>query len=89
MLRSLCAAAAEFCITSFRKYIQIIVMHHPHGSFEKCKQMQHNSRKQHDLLTNKVENNTIMKLLTYKINPTTECWLRVQPKDISLSLNHI
>jgi hypothetical protein len=27
--------------------------------------------KQHDLLNNKVENNTIMKLLTYKINPTT------------------
>jgi hypothetical protein len=26
--------------------------------------------KQHDLLNNK-ENNTIMKLLTYKINPTT------------------
>jgi hypothetical protein len=27
--------------------------------------------KQHDLLNNKVENNTIMKLLTYKINPAT------------------
>jgi hypothetical protein len=27
--------------------------------------------KQHDLLSNKVENNTIMKILTYKINPTT------------------
>jgi hypothetical protein len=27
--------------------------------------------KQHDLLNNKVENNTIMKLLTYTINPTT------------------
>jgi hypothetical protein len=26
---------------------------------------------QHDLLNNKVENNTIMELLTYKINPTT------------------
>jgi hypothetical protein len=27
--------------------------------------------KQHDLLNNKVENNTIMKLLIYKRNPTT------------------
>jgi hypothetical protein len=27
--------------------------------------------KQHDLLNNKVEKNTIMKMLTYKINPTT------------------
>jgi hypothetical protein len=27
--------------------------------------------KQHDLLNNKVENNTVMKILTYKINPTT------------------
>jgi hypothetical protein len=27
--------------------------------------------KQHNLLNNKVENNTIMKLLTYKINPAT------------------
>jgi hypothetical protein len=26
---------------------------------------------EHDLLNKKVENNTIMKLLTYKINPTT------------------
>jgi hypothetical protein len=27
--------------------------------------------KQHDLLNNTVENNTFMKLLTYKINPAT------------------
>jgi hypothetical protein len=49
----------------------VVALHHPHGSFEKCRQMQHNSRKQHDLLNNKVENNTIAKLLTYKIDPTT------------------
>jgi hypothetical protein len=27
--------------------------------------------KQHDILNSKVENITVMKLLTYKINPTT------------------
>jgi hypothetical protein len=44
--------------------------------------------KQHDLLNNKVENNTIVKLLTYKINPTTACWLRGTTKNISLFLNN-
>jgi hypothetical protein len=45
--------------------------------------------KQHDLLNNKAAKNTIMKLHTHKIYPSTECWLHVQPKDIDLSLNHI
>jgi hypothetical protein len=45
--------------------------------------------KQHELLNNKVAKNTSMKLLTYKINPTIQCWLRVQPKDMTLSLDHI
>jgi hypothetical protein len=35
--------------------------------------------KQHYLLNNKVAKNTSMKLPTYKINPTNEYWLRVQP----------
>jgi hypothetical protein len=37
--------------------------------------------KQHDLLNNTVENNTIMKLPTYKINPTTYGWLRGTTKN--------
>jgi hypothetical protein len=40
--------------------------------------------KRHDLLNNKAENNTIMKLFTYKVNPTTWGWLR-GTKKISVS----
>jgi hypothetical protein len=29
------------------------------------------SNKQHDLLNNKTENNTVMKIITYQINPTS------------------
>jgi hypothetical protein len=32
--------------------------------------------KQHNLLNNEIKNDTIIKLLTYNISPTTECWLR-------------
>jgi hypothetical protein len=44
--------------------------------------------KQYNLLKNKLKNNTIIKLLTYNISPTTECWLRGTTKNISLSLNN-
>jgi hypothetical protein len=44
--------------------------------------------KQHDLQNNNVESNTIMKRLTYKINPSTWAWLRATTKNISLSLNN-
>jgi hypothetical protein len=56
------------------------VLHHPHGRFEKCTIPD----KQHDLLNNTVENNIIMKLLTYTINPTTEGWLCGTTKNISV-----
>jgi hypothetical protein len=42
-------------------------------------------KKQHDLLNDKVENNTIMEFLTYKINPGTWGWRRGKPKYISVS----
>jgi hypothetical protein len=42
---------------------QSTVLHHPRESFEKCRHMQHSSRK--TTLHNKVANNTITKLLTY------------------------
>jgi hypothetical protein len=59
----------------------------PDGSFEKCKQMQRNSRKP-DVLTNKVHNYETS-YLQNKSNYWVLASCTVQPKDISLSLNHI
>jgi hypothetical protein len=44
--------------------------------------------KQHNLLNNKIKNNTIIKLLSYKRSPTTECWLSGTTKNISMSFNN-
>jgi hypothetical protein len=52
------------------KGIPLDQLHHPMEalrSASKCNIIP----KKHDLLNNEVESNTIMKLLTYKINPTT------------------
>jgi hypothetical protein len=65
-IRYSCQYLINFFWIDLRKILQ-----HQRGSFEKCKKMQHNSRKKHDLLNNKEENNTVIKRLTYTINPST------------------
>jgi hypothetical protein len=37
----------------------------------------YNTKEQSDLLNNNIENNSVMKSLTYKIIPNTSGWLRV------------
>jgi hypothetical protein len=45
--------------------------------------------KQHDLLNRKAENNTFIMPVTYKINPTIECWLCGTTENKSLSLTPV